>query len=480
MDYKPTKRNSTLNMIMVIVFAALAITITFVIGYRVGHFFKPGDTVIDDGRFTGLEAVYDVMVKDFYYGDDSEDYKDKLVYDAINGMVDAQGDIHTDYMTPEEVREFTGSLESNIVGIGIRYTELDGEILVREVLRDSPAQKAGIQEGDIITAVDGVSCKENSLDDVVKLVSGKVGTKVTLTINRMGQTIEVTATRDVIGTTVSSSIKDGIGILTINSFGDATAEEMAGHLKYLADNKVTRYIIDLRNNGGGYAMTLDEMCTYFMENGQIVMIEEDREGHQIIDKVKKSRKIKYDKIVILVNDNSASCSEVFTMALKENCGAIVVGTTTYGKGVAQLQKIFPDGSAIKYTDVIWKSGNGVFINGEGITPDYTVRLHDALYANILTLDDEETYQFDQVSYKIGVVQTMLDFLGYQPDRQDGYFSRATETALEAFQRDNSLEVTGILDKTTASVMDARVINEWSINRDRHDTQMQKALQLAKE
>ena len=395
-------------------------------------------------------------------------------------MVDAQGDIHTDYMTPEEVRQFTGSLESNIVGIGIRYTELDGEILVREVLRDSPAQKAGIQEGDIITAVDGVSCKENSLDDVVKLVTGKVGTKVTLTINRMGQTIEVTATRDVIGTTVSSSIKDGIGILTINSFGDATAEEMAGHLKYLADNKVTRYIIDLRNNGGGYAMTLDEMCTYFMDNGQIVMIEEDREGHQIIDKVKKSRKIKYDKIVILVNDNSASCSEVFTMALKENCGAIVVGTTTYGKGVAQLQKIFSDGSAIKYTDVIWKSGNGVFINGEGITPDYTVRLHDALYANILTLEDDETYQFDQVSYKISVVQTMLDFLGYQPDRQDGYFSQATKTALEAFQRDNSLEVTGILDKTTASVMDARVINEWSINRDQHDTQMQKALQLAKE
>ena len=244
MDYKPTKKNSTLNMIMVIVFAALAITITFVIGYRVGHFSQPENEVVDDGRFTGLEAVYDIMVKDFYYGDDSEDYKDKLIYDAINGMVDAQGDIHTDYMTPEEVRKFTGSLESNIVGIGIRYTELDGEILVREVLRDSPAQKAGIQEGDIITAVDGVSCKENSLDDVVKLVTGKVGTKVTLTINRMGQTIEVTATRDVIGTTVSSSIKDGIGILTINSFGDATAEEMAGHLKYLADNKVTRYIIN--------------------------------------------------------------------------------------------------------------------------------------------------------------------------------------------------------------------------------------------
>ena len=480
MDYKPTKKNSTFKMIMVIVFVALAMTITFVIGYRVGHLSGSEVNPSSDDRFNSLKGVYDVMVREFYYGEDSEDYKDKLVYDAINGMVDAQGDIHTDYMTPEEVRDFTGSLESNIVGIGIRYTELDGEILVKEVLRDSPAQKAGIQEGDIITAVDGVKCKENALDDVVKLVTGEKGTKVTLTVNRMGNTINVTATRDIIGTTVSSSIKDGIGILTITSFGDGTAEEMANHLKYLKDNNITRYIIDLRNNGGGYALTLDEMCTYFMDNGQIVMIEEDRDGHQIIDKVKKSKKIDYDKIVILVNDNSASCSEVFTLALKENCGAIVVGTTTYGKGLAQLQKLFADGSALKYTDVIWKSGNGVFINGEGITPDYTVRLHDALYSNYLILDDEESYHYDQVSEKISLAQMMLDFLEYDVDRQDGYFSRATRSAVEAFQRDNGLEVTGTIDKVTAAALDTRLISEWSINRDKHDVQMQKALELAKE
>ncbi|MBQ1341059.1 MAG: PDZ domain-containing protein, partial [Erysipelotrichaceae bacterium] len=327
MDYKTTRSNATLKLILVIVFLALAVTITFVIGYGVGRFAGNSSTPSgsNDSRMNTLQAVYDILAKDFYYGEDSEDYRSKLIDDAINGMVDAQGDIHTDYMTPEEVRQFNGALESNIVGIGIRYTELDGQILVLEVLRDSPAEKAGIQEGDIITAVDGVSCRESSVDYVTNLVRGQIGTSVRISIDRMGIPVELTAVRAVIGTTVSSEVRDGIGVLRISSFGDQTSEELGEHLKYLEDNKVTRYIIDLRNNGGGYAQTLDKMCAYFMNNGEIVMVEEDRDGRQIIDKVKNSQKIKYDKIVILINESSASCSEVFTMALKENCGAVTVG-----------------------------------------------------------------------------------------------------------------------------------------------------------
>ena len=482
MDYKPTKRKSAFTIILVIVFLALALTITFVIGFQAGRFAGSSSNQPSglDSRFSLFESVYNIMNKDFYFGDDSEEYKDKLVYDAINGMVDSQGDIHTDYMTPEEVREFTGSLESNIVGVGIRYRELDGEIFVLEVLRDSPAERAGLQAGDIVTAVDGVTCKENSVEYVAKLVAGERGTDVVLTINRMGKLMDITATRDIVGTTVSSTVKDGIGVLTITSFGDKTAEEMAKHLNYLKQENVTRLIIDLRNNGGGYAQTLDEMCTYFMDNGQIVMIEEDRDGNQIVDKVRKSRKIKYDKIIILVNDNSASCSEVFTLALKENCNAIIVGTTTYGKGLAQLSTVFSDGSALKYTDVIWKSGNGVFINGEGITPDYTVRLHDALYLNYLNLDDGEVYRYDQVNGKVYTAQVMLDFLGYSVDRQDGYFSAATRDAIIAFQKNSGLEVNGLLDKRTASAIDSKVVSEWGINKDKYDTQMHKALELAKQ
>ena len=115
MDYKTTRSNATLKLILVIVFLALAVTITFVIGYGVGRFAGNGSTPSgsNDSRMNTLQAVYDILAKDFYYGEDSEDYRSKLIDDAINGMVDAQGDIHTDYMTPEEVRQFNGALESN-------------------------------------------------------------------------------------------------------------------------------------------------------------------------------------------------------------------------------------------------------------------------------------------------------------------------------------------------------------------------------
>ena len=480
MDYKTTKSNSTLKLIMVIVFVALAVTITFVIGFGVGRFTQSSNTPATSDRMSTLDAVYNVMINDFYYGEDTEEYRDKLINDAIKGMVDSQGDIHTEYMTPEEVAEFSGALQSSIVGIGIRYTELNGEILVVEVLRDSPAERAGIQEGDFIVAVDGASCKDNGVDYVASLVTGEQGTEVTLTLDRMGKTLDVTATRDVIGTTISSKIVDGVGVLSINSFGDQTAEELRQHVNYLKQNNVKRLVIDLRDNGGGYAATLDAMCRYFMDNDEIIMIEEDRNGRQIVDKVKKSEKTEYEKIVILINGNSASCSEVFTMALKENCGAVTVGTTSYGKGLAQLQKVFRDGSAIKYTDVIWKSGQGVFINGEGIDPDYEVLLDDALYVPYLSVEEGTSYGFDNVNAEISLAQIKLKFLGYNIDRTDGYFSAVTEEAVKQFQSDNALNVSGRLDQETGVAIDAKVLYEWKINRSVHDVQMQKAMELVKQ
>ena len=217
-----------------------------------------------------------------------------------------------------------------------------------------------------------------------------------------------------------------------------------------------------------------------MNNGEIVMREEYRDGKEIIDKVTKSKKIKYDKLVILLNGNSASCSEVFTMALIENCGAITVGTTSYGKGIAQLSQFFNDGSGIKYTDVIWKSGNGVSIHKKGITPDYIVELHPALSTSYLAIPEEEKILPDSVSAKVLSMQLILDFMGYDVDRTDGYFSVATEEALKKFQADYGLEATGILDKRTGDTLDSRMTYTWHMNKAKYDTQMQKALELVKQ
>lgn len=460
---------------------ALVTLISFVLGVGIGRATSDPEIIYrNDSSLANFDAVLKILTTKFYYGEGTDEYKNKLIEDAIKGMVSAQGDIHTEYMTPEELEGFNGSLQSTFVGIGIRYNELDGKIFVIETLYSSPAEKAGILPGDYIIAVDGVKAEDEGVDVLVSMIPGEIGSTVTVTVQRGSDTFDVPVSRGLIESTVYSTTKEGVGVVTVTSFGTGTADELKNHLERFKSAGISDLIIDLRDNGGGYAATLDQMCTYFMDNGQIVMIEEDRDGKEIIDKVEKSRKFDFRNIVILIDEGSASCSEVFTMALKENCNAKTVGTTTYGKGVAQLTKTFSDGSALKYTDVIWKSGKGVYIGGKGIEPDYEVRLHEALYLPQFTPEKGEEYAYDSVSYMISNAQYILDFLGYDVDRTDGYFSEATAKAVAKYQQDHGFEVTSTLNEQTCLGLNSSVIYDWNMKRDVYDTQMQKALEIVKQ
>lgn len=470
---KQTKKR-TLTIVIGVVLA----TVLYCVGYLLGRLDNSAASdPNNDTRFSKLETVTNIMAEDFYFGQDTDSYRDKLIDDALKGMVSAQGDIHTEYMTPSEVAEFTGALESSFVGIGVQYVELDGNIFVVKVLEDSPALAAGIRAGDWIVAIDGERCQDHAIDEMVDMIKGEEGSTVQITILRDDQETTLTVQRAAMDSTVFSEIDGTTGILTITSFGTGTGEELKKHLEKFRQAGVSDLIIDLRDNGGGYASTLDTMCSYFMDNGQIVMIEEDRSGRQYIDKVSQSDKYDFDQIVILINGNSASCSEVFTMALKENCGAVTVGTTSYGKGIAQVSKVFSDGSAIKYTDVIWKSGQGVSIHGVGITPDVVVELDPAMYENYLEMAQDEEYGYDSVSEKTAAAQKFLHFLNYDVDRTDGYFSAATAEALAAFQADHQLTADGILNAQTATALNSAVVWQWNVERDTYDWQMNKAREL---
>ncbi len=461
-----------------VVLCALLAAIFFILGLGIGRATASPEIIYrNDSAYANFDSVLQILTSKFYYGSSDEEYRNALLNDAIKGMVNAQGDIHTEYMTPEELAEFSGSLESSFVGIGVRYNEINDNIFVIDVVYSSPAEKAGILPGDYITAVNGVSCQQAGVDEVVELIPGKVGSYVTVTIMRGSETFDLDVERNVIESTVYSRTKDGIGIVTITSFGTGSAEELKNHLERLWKDGIRKLIVDLRNNGGGYANTLDKMCAFFMDNGQIVMIEEDRDGNELIDEVKNSKKYNFSDIVILVDAGTASCSEVFTMALKENCNAITVGTTTYGKGVAQLTKTFPDGSALKYTDVIWKSGKGVYIGESGITPDYEVFLHNALYMSSFEMEDDEEYKYDCVSGKVLYAQESLDFLGYEVDRKDGYFSESTVAALKKYQQDSGFEVTGTLNKETVLGLNSSIKYYWAAYQDEYDLQMQKAMEI---
>ncbi|MDO4378515.1 MAG: S41 family peptidase [Erysipelotrichia bacterium] len=471
-------KKSFLRNTLIILFVILSAFFCFGSGYFVASLSRSNGTNSASGQFSVLESVYDYMLNDFYYGQSNDEYSEKLINDAIKGMVNAQGDIHTEYMTADELASFTGSLESSFVGIGVTYQEVDGKIFITDVIRSSPAEKSGVIAGDIITAIDGTELNADNIAEMADTIKGKVGTVVTVTILRGNKTFDLDITRDTISNTVFSEAKDnGVGILSITSFSDGTGEELENHLRYLQENNVTKLIIDLRDNTGGYASTLNTISSYFMEKGAVIMREYDRNGKEYVDYAQGGNKYHYDKIVILTNDYSASCSEVFTMAMKENCGAVTVGETTYGKGVAQITKMFRDGSALKYTDLIWKSGNNVFIGGKGIEPDYPVRLHEALYLSHLVLQDDESYGYDSVSQYVANMQIMLDFLGYDVDRQDGYFTLQTQQALMQFETAEGLTVDGILDKEDAGALNSAVIRYWTVEHDKLDTQMQKALEL---
>lgn len=480
-EQKPVRR-SPANF-FVIIFTLLAVVLTFALGYGLGSV-KGRSNINEDqqrnSRFATFESVFNVMTNDFYYGNNSQEYKAKLMEDAINGMVDAQGDIHTDYMDPEEVASFTGSLESSFVGIGVRYTDLEGDVFVIEVLEGSPAEKAGILAGDLITHVDGKPCKDfKTSDELVNAIRGEKGTEVVLTVVRNNEEMKVTAIRNEVENSVFVRTKDDVAVIQITSFGTGTAPELKKKLDKIEESGIRRLIIDLRGNGGGYQTTLDDMCSYFMKNGEIVMREVDRDGNEVVDVVRNSDPFPYEKIVILINSNSASCSEVFTLALTEHCGAVTVGTKSYGKGLAQLQRFFPDGSAIKYTDVIWKSDKGVFVQGDGIKPDYEVWLPDALYLSTAPLETD-AYQYDQVGAGVSDAQLMLEFLGYDVDRTDGYFSQDTVNKLKQFQHDNNLEETGILSKDDFVALQSALQFKWSTDRDSYDTQLHKALEVVRQ
>ncbi|MCR5067284.1 MAG: PDZ domain-containing protein, partial [Erysipelotrichaceae bacterium] len=378
----------------------------------------------------------------------------------------------------EELSEFTSSLSASIVGIGVRYNELDYGILIAEVLENSPAEKAGMQAGDIIIAVDGRGVETFESDELLNAIRGLKGTDVTVTVQRGNDKLDITITRDEISTTVTSRIEGKVGILAFNSFSDGSVREMETHLEKLKKAGVTSLIIDLRDNGGGYVSTLDGVSAFFMKKGDIIMRETDRNGYESIDRCKSGPAYTYDKIVILINNNSASCSEVFTMAMIENCDAITVGDTSYGKGVAQVTKMLKNSGALKYTDMAWKSGNGVSVSGTGIKPDYEVRLHEALYMSSLILEESESYQYDSVSEKLINMQYMLDFLGYKVDRFDGYFSQTTAQALKAFQKDSGLTADGILTPVVARRLNSAVVTAWGLHKDKYDIQMHKALEIA--
>lgn len=431
-------------------------------------------------EFQKFEEIYKIMKNNFYFGKDEDNFSETLLNGAINGMVEAGGDVHTMYLDNEQTQSFTSSIEGSFVGIGVRYYSVDDStFLVDSVVNNSPAEEAGILAGDQLYAIDGTVCENMSTNDVQNLIVNSKSDTISIEIIREGKHQTVKVEKRTVQDSVFSEIKGDIAILELDSFAETSGEDIKSHLDSFQDAKCSSLIVDLRDNSGGYLKSVQQIASYLLPQDTVIFKEEAKDGTQEDFKTLEGYKqYTFDKVVVLVNNNTASAAEVLTAALQEHLDATVVGVTTYGKGTVQVPLTFKDGTMFKYTTAEWLTPSGKKINKKGITPDVEVKLDDAFYTSAPIMEEDEVYKPDTVNKAALSVQTYLKFLGYPVDRCDEYFSVASSDALKQYQEDKGLEATGNIDAKTMSSLLSSCAVKWHTDEGKLDLQMNKAMELA--
>lgn len=316
-------------------------------------------------RYGKLDQLYDTITSSFY----KEVDEDAMMEGAYKGLVAGLNDPYSSYMTAEEYETWVATATGEYSGVGITFTQdEDGNFVVVSVTDDSPAADAGIREGDIIKTVDGQEYSD--LDVIGNAIRGEEGSEIEITYIRDGEEKSVTMTREKITQhSVKHRMLDGnIGYISISSFIETTGEDFSQALKELEEDGAQGLVLDLRDNGGGLVDACVQVADEFLDEGVVVYVE-DRDGNRT-DYDAKDGKTDL-KTVVLVNENSASASEILAAALQDN-GFEIVGQTTYGKGVIQSTAQLEDGSALKLTIMQYFSPDGNAINEKGVTPDHQV------------------------------------------------------------------------------------------------------------
>lgn len=403
-------------------------------------------------EFSQLYDAYDELKEKYYTEIDDE----KIVHGAINGMFEALDDPYSDYMEKEEAEQFNSDLSSSFQGIGAEIQERNGNIVVVSPIKNSPAEKAGLLPEDIIVSVDGKSLQGMSATEAVLLIRGKKGTPVTLTIKRgdSEELIEMTIIRDdiPIETVYGEMGDDKIAHIQITSFSENTAEELKEILEQYEKDGMKSIILDVRQNPGGYLNAAIDISNLFVEKGKPIVQLQGRKGEPEIVLAENGKKYKLP-IVVLIDNGSASASEILAGALKESAGATIVGLTSFGKGTVQTVTQLPDGSNLKFTTGKWLTPNGNWIHEKGIKPDVEIPYPE--YLSIAYVDPKTELQRGTVSNYVKSVEQMLDALGYNAGTIDETYDASTEAAVVQFQKDKGLERTGkVSGDTTYALMDA--------------------------
>ena len=305
-----------------------------------------------------------------------------IVYAAIKGTLRGL-DPHSSFLDPEMYREMQVETTGSFGGLGIEITLRDDILTVVAPIDGTPAFRAGIQPADRIVKIEGLSTKDMQLTDAVKRMRGKPGTKITITIVREGwaepKDFEITREQIQVHSVRNQELEPGIEYIRLRQFQERTASDLEGVLdKFTKNGKMQGLVLDLRNNPGGLLTAAVEVAERFLEPGQLVVYTEGRVRNQNMRFQANARKIYAGfPIVVLVNQGSASASEIVAGALQDWGRGIVIGTTTFGKGSVQTIIPLSDGSGLRLTTAKYFTPKGRTIHGKGVTPDIIVELPKA-------------------------------------------------------------------------------------------------------
>lgn len=317
-----------------------------------------------DSKFSTILSI----IETYYYQDVDND---KLVNGVYKGVVESLDDPYSEYYTAEEYQDLMATLTGNYAGIGalLQKNAETGAVSITKVYKDTPAEKAGLKEGDYIISADGYLATDEGLDTFVQHIRGEEGTDVELVISRNGEEQTIVCTRASIATpTVEHQMLEGnVGYIAVSQFTDHTYKDFVEAYKDLEKQGMTAVVFDMRNNGGGLLDSVVEMLDYLLPKGTVVYTM-DKEGNRE-DFLSDEGSSKDIPMVVLVNGNTASAAEIFTGAIRDFEYGTIIGTNTFGKGIVQSTIPLSDGSALKLTTQTYYTPSGECIHGKGIAPD---------------------------------------------------------------------------------------------------------------
>jgi len=310
--------------------------------------------------------------------------RQKMVYGAISGMVKAIGDPYTLFFNPEETKKFLEDISGSFEGVGMEIGIRKGQLQVIAPLEGTPAQEAGIRAGDKIIKIGETLTMDITIEEAVSLIRGPGGTEVTLTImrNEWDSSKEFKIKRDVIEIpSMKLEFKEeNIAYIKLYQFSERSHLDFQELALEILNSSADRIILDLRNNPGGYLERAQNIAGWFLERSQTVVIEDFGAGkEQEIYKAEGNSQLKDYPLVILLNQGSASASEILASALRDNRGVKIIGETSYGKGSVQKLEELENGSSLKITVANWLSPNGELITDKGLKPDIEVIMTDEDY-----------------------------------------------------------------------------------------------------